>query len=101
MGILLELYHGNSWAYTSLLGLGLNIIVGLSGQLVLGYVAFFAIGAYSFALLTAPVPHNLLWNFWPAVGAAIFLAAVAGLLLRAPNIKLAGRLFSHCDPGFW
>ena len=48
-------------------GLGLNIIVGLSGQLVLGYIAFFAIGAYTMALLNAPEPHNLMWGFWPAL----------------------------------
>ena len=83
-----------------LLGLGLNIIVGLSGQLVLGYVAFFAIGAYSFALLTAPVPHNLMWNFWPAVGAAIFLAAVAGLLLGLPILNLRGDYLAIVTLGF-
>ena len=98
---------GSYWNYIMgtvgiyvLLGLGLNIIVGLSGQLVLGYVAFFAIGAYSFALLTAPVPHNLLWNFWPAVGAAIFLAAVAGLLLGLPILNLRGDYLAIVTLGF-
>ena len=57
---------GQYWNYTVgtvgiyvLLGLGLNIVVGLAGLLDLGYVAFFAIGAYTMALLTAPQPHHL------------------------------------------
>ncbi|NIV34027.1 MAG: ABC transporter ATP-binding protein, partial [Anaerolineae bacterium] len=61
---------GQYWNYTMgtvgiyvLLGLGLNIVVGLAGLLDLGYVAFFAIGAYTMGLLTAPEPHGLMLNF--------------------------------------
>jgi hypothetical protein len=71
---LLPLRLGQYWNYTLgtvgiyvLLGLGLNIVVGLAGLLDLGYVAFFAIGAYTVALLTAPLPQNLMWSFWIAL----------------------------------
>ena len=67
-----------------LLGLGLNIVVGMAGLLDLGYVAFFAIGSYTVALLTAPEPHNLMWSFWAALPVAVILSALAGILLGIP-----------------
>ncbi len=60
----------------AIMGLGLNLIVGLSGQLVFGYVAFYALGAYTFGLLTAPKPFGIEMNFWPALIVSIVIAAV-------------------------
>ena len=83
---LLPLVAGQYWNYTIgtvciyvLLGLGLNIVVGLAGLLDLGYVAFFAIGAYTMALLTAPAPQHLMWSFWIALPIGVVLAALTGL----------------------
>ena len=105
--ILLPLVAGQYWNYTIgtvgiyvLLGLGLNIVVGLAGLLDLGYVAFFAIGAYTMALLTAPTPHHLLWNFWLVIPIAIFLAAMTGLLLGAPVLRMRGDYLAIVTLGF-
>lgn len=105
--ILLPLKWGSYWNYVAgtvglyvILGLGLNIIVGLSGQLVLGYIAFFAIGAYTMALLNSPIPHNLMWGFWPAVLLGVVLAAVAGLLLGLPLMRLRGDYLAIVTLGF-
>jgi len=88
---------GSYWNYVMgtvgiylIMGLGLNIITGLAGQLVLGYVAFFAIGAYTVALLNAPQPHNLMWGFWIALLIAILLSALAGVLVGLPILSLRG-----------
>jgi branched-chain amino acid transport system permease protein len=90
-------FLNTSWIYTAgtvgiyvVLGLGLNIVVGLAGLLDLGYVAFFAIGAYSMALLTAPAPHHLMWSFWPALVVGVILAACAGVLLGIPVLRMRG-----------
>lgn len=83
-----------------IMGLGLNIIVGLAGQLVLGYVAFFAIGAYTMALLTAPEPHALETNFWVSVVISIILAAVTGILLGLPILRLRGDYLAIVTLGF-
>ena len=83
-----------------ILGLGLNIIVGMAGQLVLGYVAFFAIGAYSMALLTAPLPHALEWNFWLVIIIGILLAALTGVLLGLPILRLRGDYLAIVTLGF-
>ncbi len=98
---------GSYWNYVFglvgiyvLLGLGLNIIVGLSGQLVLGYVAFFAIGAYTVALLNAPFPHNLMWGFWAAVVIGILLAALSGFLVGLPIMNLRGDYLAIVTLGF-
>lgn len=98
---------GSYWNYVFglvgiyvLLGLGLNIIVGLSGQLVLGYVAFFAIGAYTVGLLNAPFPHNLMWGFWVAVVIGILLAALSGLLIGLPIMRLRGDYLAIVTLGF-
>jgi len=80
--------------------LGLNIIVGFSGQLVLGYIAFFAIGAYTMALLNSPFPHNLMWGFWPAVVLGVVLAALAGVLLGLPLMRLRGDYLAIVTLGF-
>lgn len=83
-----------------LLGLGLNIVVGMAGLLDLGYVAFFAIGAYTVALLTAPQPHALGWSFWAALPVGIGLAGVAGILLGIPVLRLRGDYLAIVTLGF-
>ncbi len=83
-----------------LMGLGLNIVVGFAGLLDLGYVAFFAVGAYTVALLTAPGPHGLLWNFWVVVPLAVLLAATAGILLGIPVLRLRGDYLAIVTLGF-
>src|SRR5262249_7960875 len=94
---LVPLQLSQYWNYTLgtvgiyvLLGLGLNIVVGLAGLLDLGYVAFFAVGAYTVALLTAPAPHHLLWNFWVAMPIGVALAGFAGVLLGVPVLRMRG-----------
>jgi len=105
--ILLPQKWGSYWNYVFgtvglyvILGLGLNIIVGLSGQLVLGYIAFFAIGAYTMALLNSPIPHNLMWGFWPGVVLGVIFAALAGLLLGLPLMRLRGDYLAIVTLGF-
>lgn len=107
MVCLVPLQLGQYWNYTLgtvgiyvLLGLGLNIVVGLAGLLDLGYVAFFAIGAYSVALLTAPAPHNIDMNFWLALIIGIFLAALAGIILGIPVLRLRGDYLAIVTLGF-
>lgn len=106
LGVLPHVW-GSYWNYVMgtvgiyvLLGLGLNIIVGLSGQLVLGYVAFFAIGAYTFALTTAPEPHNLVMNFWLAIIASIVMAALSGIAIGLPILRLRGDYLAIVTLGF-
>ena len=85
-----------------LLALGLNIVVGYAGLLDLGYVAFYAVGAYMYALLASPhLIENFEWiaKAWPAgmhtpvwavIPLAAGIAAVAGVLLGTPVLKLRG-----------
>jgi ABC-type branched-subunit amino acid transport system permease subunit len=82
-----------------LLALGLNIVVGLSGLLDLGYAAFFAIGSYTFAFAASPftgfdVP------FWPMLLAGAVVAAVFGILLGAPTLRLRGDYLAIVTLGF-
>ncbi|HET9879053.1 MAG TPA: leucine/isoleucine/valine transporter permease subunit [Candidatus Limnocylindria bacterium] len=74
-----------------LMGLGLNIVVGYAGLLDLGYVAFFAIGAYATAILTSPV-SVLGWglSFWVAIPIVMLIAALSGLIIGAPVLRLRG-----------
>jgi branched-chain amino acid transport system permease protein len=69
-----------------MLGWGLNIVVGLAGLLDLGYVAFYAVGAYSYALLA----QNFGWSFWLCLPVAGCLAALWGVLLGFPVLRLRG-----------
>ena len=79
-----------------LLGWGLNIIVGYAGLLDLGYVAFYAVGAYSYALLAL---HFDL-SFWLCLPLAGLLAACFGLLLGFPVLRLRGDYFAIVTLGF-
>ena len=78
------------------LGLGLNIVVGLAGLLDLGYVAFYAVGAYAYALLNL---HFGL-GFWTVLPIGAFLAAIAGILLGIPVLRLRGDYLAIVTLGF-
>ncbi|HSO28172.1 MAG TPA: hypothetical protein VLS48_08890, partial [Anaerolineales bacterium] len=66
----------------------------------LGYVAFFAVGAYTIGLLTAPQPLGLEWNFWLVLILAIMMAALAGILLGIPVLRLRGDYLAIVTLGF-
>jgi branched-chain amino acid transport system permease protein len=98
---------GQYWNYTMgtvgiyvLLGLGLNIVVGFAGLLDLGYVAFFAIGAYTVGLLTAPEPHGLMLSFWVALPIGVLIAALSGVLLGIPVLRMRGDYLAIVTLGF-
>jgi len=79
-----------------ILGLGLNIVVGLAGLLVLGYAAFYAVGAYTYALLH----QHFGVGFWPALPLGGLAAALAGLLLGTPVLRLRGDYLAIVTLGF-
>ena len=83
-----------------LLGLGLNIVVGYAGLLDLGYVAFFAIGAYTIALLTSPELAFFGMSFWTALPFAIILGVISGVLLGIPVLKMRGDYLAIATLGF-
>jgi branched-chain amino acid transport system permease protein len=83
-----------------LLGLGLNIVVGFAGLLDLGYVAFFAIGAYTVAVLTSPELGFLNLSFWGALPFAIITGVVSGILLGIPVLKMRGDYLAIATLGF-
>ncbi len=75
----------------TILALGLNIVVGFAGLLDLGYAAFFAIGGYTAAFLTSPSsPLPFRTDFWVALLASWLVAALFGLVLGAPTLRLRG-----------
>jgi branched-chain amino acid transport system permease protein len=84
-----------------LMGLGLNIVVGFAGLLDLGYVAFFAIGAYAAGLFTS-MRSSLAWgwSFWAAWPVAMFFAAMAGILLGIPVLRMRGDYLAIVTLGF-
>jgi branched-chain amino acid transport system permease protein len=111
--------QGNAWVRIAdiallyvLLALGLNIVVGYAGLLDLGYVAFFAIGAYLFALLGSPhltdtfpamkamFPNGMHSSLLLIIPAAFGLAALFGVLLGAPTLKLRGDYLAIVTLGF-
>ncbi len=97
--------------YYVILALGLNIVVGFAGLLDLGYVAFFAIGAYTWGIigstqltnvlnLTAINAHLLSALFWPMLIVAALVAAFFGVLLGAPTLRLRGDYLAIVTLGF-
>jgi branched-chain amino acid transport system permease protein len=82
-----------------LLALGLNVVVGYAGLLDLGYVAFYAIGAYFYALLASP-QLGLHVPFWIVLPLAPLLAALFGVLLGAPTLRLRGDYLAIVTLGF-
>ena len=110
---------GNAWVRIAdmallyvLLALGLNIVVGYAGLLDLGYVAFFAIGAYMYALLASPhltehfpaiaamFPDGLHMPIWIVIPASAGLAGLLGVLLGAPTLRLRGDYLAIVTLGF-
>ena len=85
-----------------LMGLGLNIVVGYAGLLDLGYVAFFAVGAYTTAVLTSPISPT--WDvelgWWAALGVAMIMAIIAGILVGTPVIRMRGDYLAIVTLGF-
>lgn len=79
-----------------MLGWGLNVVVGLAGLLDLGYVAFYAVGAYSYALLSTQFG----WGFWEALPVAGAAAAAFGILLGWPTLRLRGDYLAIVTLGF-
>jgi branched-chain amino acid transport system permease protein len=95
-----------------MLALGLNVVVGFAGLLDLGYIAFYAVGAYTAALLTSPhlsnqfqwfahmFPGGMHTPFWVVVPIAMALAAFFGVLLGAPTLRLRGDYLAIVTLGF-
>ena len=92
----------------AVLAMGLNIVVGYAGLLDLGYAAFFAIGAYTVGFLTSPgsvfvqggwIPP-FFQQFWPALVVAFIVAAIFGVLLGAPTLRLRGDYLAIVTLGF-
>ena len=82
-----------------MLALGLNVVVGVAGLLDLGYVAFYAVGAYTWSLLASP-HFNIHMPFWILLPLGAFLAALAGLMLGTPVLKLRGDYLAIVTLGF-
>ena len=81
------------------LSLGLNIVVGMAGLLDLGYVAFYAVGAYTWALLASP-HFGLHLPFWAILPIGALLACLAGAVLGAPTLRLRGDYLAIVTLGF-
>jgi branched-chain amino acid transport system permease protein len=116
---LLAQYAGNFWVRIIdfallyvLLALGLNIVVGYAGLLDLGYIAFYAIGAYMFGLLASPhlgetfpairalFPGGLHTPIWVVIPLGAAIAGLAGVILGAPTLKLRGDYLAIVTLGF-
>jgi branched-chain amino acid transport system permease protein len=101
------------------MGLGLNVVVGYAGLLDLGYVAFFAVGAYTTAVLTSPIAPTLLgedgsvvreeglltvdflgWEGWVVLAAVLLVAAIAGIVVGTPVIRMRGDYLAIVTLGF-
>ena len=82
-----------------LLALGLNIVVGYAGLLDLGYIAFYAVGAYVYALLASP-HFGLHWPLWAVLPLGAAVAGVFGMVLGAPTLKLRGDYLAIVTLGF-
>jgi branched-chain amino acid transport system permease protein len=86
-----------------LMGLGLNIAIGLAGLLDLGYVTNYAVGAYALALLTTTSSLNIatgVFNFWLVIPVAILLAMFAGFIFALPVLKMRGDYLAIATLGF-
>jgi ABC-type branched-subunit amino acid transport system permease subunit len=88
-------------AIFGLLAMGLNVVVGLAGLLDLGYVAFFAIGAYTMAIFSGSGPlHFVHLQFWEILPLGVGLAMLAGVILGIPVLRLRGDYLAIVTLGF-
>jgi len=107
MGLcVLPILVGNYWTHVLayigiyvMLGIGLNVVVGFAGLLDLGYVAFYAIGAYSYALLASP-QFGIHIPFWVMIPVCVFLACLGGALLGIPVLRMRGDYLAIVTLGF-
>jgi branched-chain amino acid transport system permease protein len=83
-----------------LMGAGLNIVVGLAGLLDLGYVAFYAIGAYTMAVLTSQTELGYGLSFWTALPLTVLAAVLAGFILGVPVLRMRGDYLAIVTLGF-
>ena len=107
---------GNAWVRVLdfallyvMLALGLNIVVGFAGLLDLGYIAFYAVGAYLYALLASPhlaaafpgvFPAGIHWPAWAILPLGALVAGIFGVLLGAPILRLRGDYLAIVTLGF-
>jgi len=85
----------------ALMGLGLNVTLGFAGLFDLGFVAFFAIGAYTVGLLTSTGEHGIAgWPFWAALPVAVLAAMIAGVFLGMPVLGIRGDYLAIATLGF-
>jgi branched-chain amino acid transport system permease protein len=103
---LIEAVLGRAWVRIAdvallfvMLALGLNIVVGFAGLLDLGYIAFFAVGAYGYALLASP-QFAIHWPFYVLLPLGASVAALFGILLGAPTLRLRGDYLAIVTLGF-
>jgi branched-chain amino acid transport system permease protein len=85
--------------YVLLLAFGLNVVVGYTGLLALGYAAFFAIGAYTYAIVASP-QFGLHYSFWIMLFVGAIVAAAFGVILGAPTLRLRGDYLAIVTLGF-
>ena len=83
-----------------IMALGLNIVVGYAGLLDLGYVAFFAIGAYTMGVLTSPELGFFHLNFWTALPFALLVTTISGVILGLPVLRMRGDYLAIVTLGF-
>lgn len=83
-----------------IMALGLNIVVGYAGLLDLGYVAFFAIGAYTMGVLTSPELGFFSLGFWTALPFALLVTTLAGVILGLPVLRMRGDYLAIVTLGF-
>jgi branched-chain amino acid transport system permease protein len=83
-----------------LMGLGLNIVIGFAGLLDLGYVAFFAIGAYTMGVLTSPELNADPMTYWQAFPFAMIACVISGVVLGLPVLKMRGDYLAIVTLGF-
>jgi len=99
-------YVGTAWVRITnfailftMLALGLNIVVGFAGLLDLGYIAFYAVGAYTYALLASP-QFDIHWPWWAILPIGAAIACLFGILLGTPTLKLRGDYLAIVTLGF-
>jgi branched-chain amino acid transport system permease protein len=99
-GILNELFV--NVGFFALMALGLNVVIGYAGLLDLGYVAFFAVGAYTAGVLTSPISPT--WDpmltWWQAFPIVLAIAALAGLFVGTPVLRMRGDYLAIVTLGF-